>query len=205
MSKKQGYHPLQYWDMRALQMEKDKSELPDYLREEFNVLLDWLAHYDLFDKRFLEIGVGTGAWVSHLIDAKFPAKEIVGCDISAEFIRICKARTKIEIKKWNGQALPYLKRSSDIVGCVNLFLHVPPRGIHNLLSEVVRCSKRYVMVTSLTSVKKGVVLAKHCFMHDYAKLWKEYNLDIKAEKTIGNRTMWLLEKKYWREKEMVQE
>lgn len=98
--------------------------------------------------KILEVGCGSG---EHL--AQIPSGPLYGIDVNEKSLKYAK-------EKWGkygsniiyGSALdiPFKDNYFDLVFTCGLLIHIPPDGLLKAMSEIVRCSKKYVLCIEYT-------------------------------------------------------
>ena len=158
--------PADYWDARARQGigMAECGVLQTSLRQ--------LMEYRYNNKwTILEVGTGDGRIYQYWKERNhWPRWERYhGCDISAEWAKLCEERTGLHVDVYDGITLPYDDDSFDWVISFSVLLHVPPADVAQHVAELVRVARRYVFVSTYTGTSEG--LAPHCFAHDYGALF----------------------------------
>ena len=97
---------------------------------------DWLqsATRQKSDLRLLDIGCGTGFWLSMLSELG----EAHGLDFSAEAVAFCRARDLANVTRGSAEALPFDDASFDAVTMIGVIEHIDDdsaalREIHRVL------------------------------------------------------------------------
>jgi pseudaminic acid biosynthesis-associated methylase len=95
--------------------------------------------------RVLEVGCNLGAnlsWISTIL----PGRDVYGVEINESALR--RVRTAIpEVNAVWGRAreLPFREDFFDLVFTCGVLIHQPPDALPEVMSEIVRCSRRYVL------------------------------------------------------------
>jgi pseudaminic acid biosynthesis-associated methylase len=95
--------------------------------------------------RILEVGCNNGTnlrWISQLI----APEETWGVDINQKALQMLR-RELPDINTVTGQArdLPFRDRWFDMVFTMGVLIHQPPQALPLVMSEIVRCSRRYLL------------------------------------------------------------
>ena len=125
----------------------------------------------------LEVGCSVGAnlvWVAkHL-----PQQALTGIDINADALEILKrALPDVRTVKTAARDLPFPDASFDLVYTTGVLIHQPVEGLLDVMSEIVRCSARYVLcgeyhAADLTEVPyRGQTGA--LFKQDYGRIYQD--------------------------------
>jgi ubiquinone/menaquinone biosynthesis C-methylase UbiE len=112
----------------------------------------------------LDVACGTGAYFPYLT-SKY--KKYVGVDSSE--IMLLRAKAKYPHATFvagDAKKLQYFAKSFDLVFCMSLFIHMPLPTVQQVLSELVRVSKKYVVFNVQITDEPVVV--------DHIGTWGEY-------------------------------
>ncbi len=95
--------------------------------------------------RVLEVGCNLGAnlrWIA----SQIPARDVFGVDINLKALEELRGTVPGVNALW-GQAreLPFRDRWFDMVFTTGVLIHQPPDVLPVVMSEIVRCSRRYVL------------------------------------------------------------
>jgi len=186
------YDPHKYWQDRGHWLKAPDASLED--RRELGNLAGWIR--EIQPKEILEIGSGHGRVYSHLKPLGL-ADDFTMCDFAASMLDGCQEKTGIRPDLWDGTTLPYDEGAFDLVLSFSVLLHVSPPDMARVLAEHVRVARGWMFIATCT---KGIPdRSKHCFNHDYRKLFKGLKV-VKERAFYGRskvdweRTHWLLEK-----------
>jgi pseudaminic acid biosynthesis-associated methylase len=154
--------------------------------------------------RALEVGCNTGQNLRWLVDS---VPEVYGVDVNE------KALAELEQELPTAKAirapardLPFPDRSFDLVFTMGVLIHQPPDGLPEVMSEIVRCSSRYVLCgeyyadepTEVPYRGERGALFKRDFGGLYLELLPELELRrrgfLSREDGWDDVTWWLLEK-----------
>lgn len=96
-------------------------------------------------KRILEVGCAQGANLRHLADL-VPPNEVWGADVNESALAALRQGLPTVNGVWAvGRNLPFRDRHFDLVFTMALLIHVPDPALPMVMSEIVRCSRRWVM------------------------------------------------------------
>lgn len=172
-------------------------------REEF-----W---YPLLEKykfhRVLEVGCNVGANLKWFAE-KLPPQEIYGLDINLKALGYLRSKFPQLNTFWaQAREIPFRDQWFDLVFTAGVLIHQPERALPVVMSEVVRCSRRYIL--TLEYFSDGTVDVNYrgqqgtLFKRDYGKIFIELfpNLELldrgelTKESGWDEVTFWLFEKK----------
>ena len=93
----------------------------------------------------LEVGCNLGAnlqWLAQLLGPR----EVWGVDINAKALREARSRLPdVNAVYSPARSLPFRDARFDLVFSSGVLIHQPPEALPVVMSEIVRCSRRYVM------------------------------------------------------------
>ena len=138
-------------------------------------------------QRILEVGAAHGANLRVLSDM-VPAHQLWGADINKAALAALPELAPGVNGSWAlARELPFRDRWFDLVFTVGLLIHQPDSTLPLVMSEIVRCSRRWVMwgeyhsddPTEVTYQGQEGVL----FKRDYGRLYRELfpGLELRAE------------------------
>lgn len=155
--------------------------------------------------KILEVGTNIGLQL--LILQKMGFKNLYGIETNRTAIEIAKAKTKnIDIIQASALDIPFKDNSFDMVFTAGVLIHISPKNIKKAMSEIHRCSKKYIWGSEYYAPKytqilyhgKKNMLWKTDFAKLYTKLFKDLELlKEKRMKYLHNEnidTMFLLKK-----------
>ncbi len=91
----------------------------------------------------LEVGCNTGAQLEILERSGF--KQLTGVDVSKFALERAASRVpSIAFCQASGLSLPFPDLHFDLVYTTGVLIHIAPRDLPKIMSEIVRCSKRYI-------------------------------------------------------------
>jgi pseudaminic acid biosynthesis-associated methylase len=165
-------------------------------------LLD--AHISI--QRVLEVGCNLGAnlrWIAN----KRPQRDIYGVDINHKALAELHQTLPQVNAIWSpARELPFRDRWFDLTFTMGVLIHQPESTLPLVMSEVVRCSKRYVLCGEYFAPETTEVFYRGhegaLFKRDYGKRYQELfpELRLCAEGFLGRDsgwddvTYWLFEK-----------
>ena len=94
-------------------------------------------------RRVLEVGCNTGANLTWLVGK---VDEVYGIDVSRKALAAVR-RTLPDVNAVHapGRSLPFRDAWFDLVFTMGVLIHQPPQSLPLVMSEIVRCSSRYVL------------------------------------------------------------
>jgi SAM-dependent methyltransferase len=178
--KRAMYNPQTYWHARGF-----RYDAPHPLGREGIVLASTIKRYQSGNDNYLEIGSGDGRVFQYLINHGIVTRNsYAACDISRTMIQRCWHKTGLRVTLWDGEMLPYDNAEFEWVLLIHVLLHVPPGDIQSFLIESARVCSRFLYVSTYTGPHEPD--AKHCFKHDYLKLFDYAGLTVLRERQIDN-------------------
>lgn len=181
------YDPHKYWHARGFRYDSPT----DFSRDGV-AIASAISIYRKPEDKFLEVGPGDGR-IYTLLTSRGVIEPVsyAGCDISQTMAHRCFEKTGYRPRLWDGVTLPYGDRAFEWVLLIEVLLHVPHKDIKQFLGEMVRVCGRHIYVSTYTGPHEPQ--AKHCFKHDYLKLFKQNGLEIVRERPMdAARTHWTL-------------
>jgi spore coat polysaccharide biosynthesis protein SpsF len=132
----------------------------------------------------LEVGCNVGLNLRPLSD-QVDATRLYGVDVNEKALReIRSALPNVNAVHSSGRELPFRDRMFDLVFTVTVLIHIPPPVLPLVMSEVVRCSRRYVLSAEYFSQEPEEIeyrgheglLFKRDFGGYYSELFPELRL-----------------------------
>lgn len=123
----------------------------------------------------LEVGCNLGANLRWIASA-LPPQNVYGVDINLKALRELHINYPDVNAIWSpARGLPYRDRWFDLVFTMGVLIHQPEDTLPLIMSEVVRCSNRYILCTEYYS-KETVEVSYQgqsgaLFKRDYAKIY----------------------------------
>ena len=154
----------------------------------------------------LEVGCNIGGnlrWIAEVI----PPASVYGIDVNAEAVAALSASIPgIQVQRAVARQLPYPDSRFNLVFTAGVLIHQPEEALPQVMSEIVRCSRRYVLALEYFSPETQEVHYRGqegaLFKRDYGKLYRA--LDPKLEEVETGRlgkadgwddvTYWLFKK-----------
>ena len=95
------------------------------------------------DIKILEVGCNIGIQLQVLQEMGFT--NLFGIDINRKSIEIAKkTRKNIDIIEGSALDIPFKDSFFDLVFTSGVLIHIAPENIKNALSEIIRCSNKYI-------------------------------------------------------------
>lgn len=155
----------------------------------------------------LEVGCNIGAnlqWIASLV----PPHNVYGIDVNKKALRELRERVPDVNSLWcPARDLPFRDRWFDMVFSMGVLIHQPESTLPLVMSEIVRCSKRYVLCVEYHS-EETVELAyrdqtgalfKRNYLRIYQELFPELELRkqgfLSRDEGWDDVTYWMFEKK----------
>lgn len=156
--------------------------------------------------RVLEVGCNLGAnlfWIAqHVLFS-----QLFGLDINEEALRrLHKSLPGIGALRGVARALPFEDRSFDLVFTAGVLIHQPESALPLTMSEIVRCSRRYVLCMEYSAEKTVEVSYRGqrgaLFKRNYGQIYLERfpflrlleQGELSPEQGWDNLTYWMLRK-----------
>ena len=157
-------------------------------------------------RRVLEVGCNLGAnlhWISQMV----PPKDVFGVDVNSKALEQLRTNVPGVNGVWSvGRELPFRDRWFDLVFTVGVLIHQPDSTLPLVMSEIVRCSSRFILCgeyhsDEVTEVpyrgQKGAL-----YKRDYGQIYRELfpELRLRKEGFLGPEagfdrvTYWLFER-----------
>jgi pseudaminic acid biosynthesis-associated methylase len=155
----------------------------------------------------LEVGCNVGAnlnWISENLDSQ----EIIGIDINQKALSYLHATHPSLNAIWStAKDLPFKNERFDLTYTVGVLIHQPEESLLDVMREVVRCSKKYVLALEYFSLETEEVHYRGhegaLFKRNYKEIYENEfpNLscidqgEIGLEESSEPATYWIFEKK----------
>lgn len=95
--------------------------------------------------RVLEVGCNLGAnlqWIA----GRVPSRDVFGVDVNETALRQLRGRLPEVNAVWaKGRELPFRDGFFDLVFTCGVLIHQPPENLQDVMGEIVRCSRRYIL------------------------------------------------------------
>lgn len=157
-------------------------------------------------RNVLEVGCNIGTnlkWIAEQI----PAREVHGVDINREALEKLRSVVPgVNAVYSPARELPFPDGSFDLVFTSGVLIHQPEISLNQVMAEIVRCSRRYVLCLEYFGEKTEEVFyrgnAGALFKRDYGRLYREGFPKLKLLQTgflakkegWDDVTFWLFEK-----------
>lgn len=102
----------------------------------------FLERYPL--ERVLEVGCNIGLNLQWIVQ-KVPPRQVFAIDVNEKALRIVRDRFQVNASWGVARELPFRDRWFDLVFTGGVLIHQPEDTLLEVMSEVVRCSRRYVL------------------------------------------------------------
>lgn len=143
-----------------------KSNYVDYSWERLGYYFQNTAQHivDKFNpKKSLDIGCAKGYIVKSLVDLGVYA---CGIDPSEYALSEAHPDVKDRLTKGVAQSIPFPDSSFDIVTCFDVMEHIPEKDVSKVLKEMLRVTKKWIVLRVVTRELHGDVDAYHEFIRD---------------------------------------
>lgn len=145
----------------------------------------WTRTIDsLSPDRVLEVGCNIGANLEH-IAARVTPRDIFGVDVNETSLATLRQRIPGINPVWGrAKDLPFRDSWFDLVFTVGVLIHQPDSSLSSVMSEIHRCSKRYILCAEYFSKQAQEIEYRGqrgaLFKRDYASLYLGYFPDLKV-------------------------
>lgn len=152
--------------------------------------------------RVLEVGCGAGSNLYALTDRLMQPEDVYGIDINRE--ALYKA-DRFNVSYGKAKDIPFKDRFFDLVFTCGVLIHQPAESLLYVMSEIVRCSCRYVLAMEYHAPKREEVPYREqqgaLFKDDYGNIYqREFGLKLLdmghlgKEEGFDNVVWWMMEK-----------
>jgi pseudaminic acid biosynthesis-associated methylase len=158
-------------------------------------------------ERLLEVGCNVGAnlsWIAEFV----PPAGVFGIDVNAKALAQLRATLPgVSVARCMARALPFRDCLFDLTFTMGVLIHQPPEVLPAVMSEVVRCSRRFIVCgeyyasepTEVHYRGQSRVLFKRDFGELYLTLFPSLRILKKGFLTHGSGwidvTYWVLERR----------
>jgi pseudaminic acid biosynthesis-associated methylase len=163
---------------------------------------------DLNLTKILEVGCNRGEQLNLLWLNDNGTKDFYGIDINEYALHEARDNNlNLNVIKGSALDIPFKNNYFDIVFTSGVLIHIHPDNLKQVMSEIYRCSKKYVWSFEYFSPQCEEIIYRgnksYLWKNDFRKLYQEYFPDLKLIKEkfyeyqdgSGNiDNMWLLEK-----------
>ena len=147
-------------------------------------------------REVLEVGCNIGANV-RWIAAVLPPANVHGIDVNVEALQsLSVAVPGVQVARAAARHLPYGDARFDLVFTAGVLIHQPEEALAQVMSEIVRCSRRYVLAIEYFSLQTQEVFYRGqegaLFKRDYGRLYRERHPELKEVETgrLGRPEGW---------------
>lgn len=172
-----GYNPKIYWQMIAGSFQDEIWQKQTHGQHQ------WLLQQIKIIKptSILEVGCGFGRNIDFLLKNKIKPIKFSGVDFSSSMVSLAKKNLpkSINLENADATALPYKDSDFDLVFTHGLLMHLPPAKINKALSELVRVSKKNIIIIEEIRKSPGLI-NNHTWSHDYQKHLENFPVKIIA-------------------------
>lgn len=157
--------PLDYWRSArwAAEYERRRATNPLYLIQEATVLKQAAG-------RVLEVGVGGGRHLAHLIEAGIDA---YGFDISETMTSEVPAGLADRVTVGPPGALPYEDGEFDQAFTCSVLVHIPPKDVQTTLEEMWRVAASTFHIEATRGAQLETDTHGGCWAHDLPALYRK--------------------------------
>jgi len=157
-------------------------------------------------RRVLEVGCNLGAnisWISQVV----PPADVYGVDINQKAIhQLHMERPGVNALVSPARELPFRDRWFDLTFTMGVLIHQPPDTLPLVMSEIVRCSRRYVLCGEYFSDQPTEVAYRGqtgaLYKRDFGGMYQQLFPELQLRKTgflskaegWDDVTYWLFEK-----------
>ena len=123
-----GYNPKQFWNLWALDFDRDNEQV---VLHPWNIQAIELIKAAKPDS-VLEIGCGFGRNLKVLLDEGFAPQQLCGADISGRMLDKCRrylAAPQVRLEEADITKLPFADNSFDVVYVSLVLMHVKPESV----------------------------------------------------------------------------
>ncbi|MCB0112908.1 MAG: methyltransferase domain-containing protein [Caldilineaceae bacterium] len=144
----------------------------------------------------LEVGCNMGANLQWIAQER-PARQLYGIDINHKALgELHRSLPQINALWGPARELPFRDRWFDLVFTMGVLIHQPESTLPLVMSEIVRCAKRYVFCGEYFSSETAEVFYRGnegaLFKRDYGRIYQELfpDLKLRAHGFLGRDTGW---------------
>ena len=130
-------------------------------------------HIDI--ENILEVGCGYGFNLHNIpLVLGFGQRRLVGIDVNDNSLEDCYRQGRIDTLYGQATDIPFKDNFFDLVFTCGLLIHIPPDDLLPVMSEMVRCSHKYVMFMEYWAEKEEEIE----YRGEMGLLWKRPYKDI---------------------------
>jgi pseudaminic acid biosynthesis-associated methylase len=155
----------------------------------------------------LEVGCNVGGNLIWLAELLGPG-HVAGVDVNERALEILRERVPgIDVRRATARSLPFEEGAFDLTFTTGVLIHQPPEDLPQVMDEIVRCSRRYVLCGEYRADDLEEVPYRGqegaLFRHDYGRLYQERHPSLelveegflpRAEGVWDDITYWVFEK-----------
>ncbi len=127
-------------------------------------------------ERVLEVGCNIGGNLQWIVE-KVPARQVYGIDVNEKALAIVRNRLQVNVTWSVARELPFRNGWFDLTFTAGLLIHQPEEVMKDVMSEVVRCSRRYVLCLEYFAKETVEVPYRGqtgaLFKRDYGRIYAE--------------------------------
>lgn len=138
----------------------------------------------------LEVGCNVGGNLKHLVER---VDHVCGIDINPEALKLLRSSLPLaSVSRATARSLPFHDEAFDLVFTAGVLIHQPRSSLQEVMSEVVRCSNRFVLCCEYYSSEDTEVPYRGergaLFKRDYGSLFRELHprLVLREEGTLDS-------------------
>lgn len=163
------YDPVQYWNERT-NPNGVQGLLPEQIAYDVKYISTGLSDC----KKVFELGPGVGRTMA----AYKPGTRLFSLDISVKYrgqLEAVARDKRITLIQKHARSLnldfPFEDGEFGVSVCSQVLMHVPPSQIHHAAQELLRVSKRVVVISTFLPAAPERTVAPHVFNHDYLSIF----------------------------------
>lgn len=147
-------------------------------------------------RRVLEVGCNVGAnltWIA----SRIPPQQVYGLEINLKALEILRKEFPGINSTWGvGRELPYRDQFFDMVFTMGVLIHQPDTTLPLIMSEIVRCSRRYIVCGEYYAAERTEVPYRGqtgaLIKRDFGRLYQEMfpELQLRAQGFLGRDEGW---------------
>jgi pseudaminic acid biosynthesis-associated methylase len=146
--------------------------------------------------RVLEVGCNLGANLAVVAQVD-PALELWGIDVNEKALGLLRAEVPaVNAVRAPARELPFRDRWFDLVFTMGVLIHQPPEALTAVMTEIVRCSRRFVLCGEYFAPEPTEVPYRGqrgaLFKRDYGALYQSLfpALRLRKQGFLGKETGW---------------
>ncbi len=127
-------------------------------------------------ERVLEVGCNIGRNLQWIVE-KVPPRQVYGIDVNEKALAMVRNRLQVNATWSVARELPFRDRWFDLAFTAGVLIHQPEDALLEVMYEVVRCSRRYVLCLEYFAEQTVEVPYRGqtgaLFKRDYGRLYAE--------------------------------